>query len=175
MEKMAKHWWAILLRGIIAILFAVLLVVATGFTLDVLIILLGLYLVIDGLVSIIAGFLAMGHKNWWLLLIEGVVSVIIGIFVFAWPGATLLILIYLVAIWAIITGIFEFIGSLMISWATAGRVFIGVAGVISFLLGVIILLYHLISLVAMIWLVAIYALVIGLSLIVMSFKLKAAA
>ncbi|OGY24654.1 MAG: hypothetical protein A2Y57_00850 [Candidatus Woykebacteria bacterium RBG_13_40_7b] len=175
MEKMAKHWWAILLRGIIAILFAVLLVVATGFTLDVLIILLGLYLVIDGLVSIIAGFLAMGHKNWWLLLIEGVVSVIIGIFVFAWPGATLLILIYLVAIWAIITGIFEFIGSLMISWATAGRVFIGVAGVISFLLGVIILLYPLISLVAMIWLVAIYALVIGLSLIVMSFKLKAAA
>lgn len=175
MTNVHKHWWAILLRGIIGILFAILLVTATGFALDVLIILLGVYLLFDGLLSVIASFLATGHKNWWLLLLEGIVSVIVGIFVLAMPGATLTILIYLVAIWAIITGFFEFIASLVSSWAIPGKVFIGVTGVISFVLGVIILIYPLISLVAMIWLIAIYAFVIGLTLTISSFKFKAGA
>jgi len=168
-----KHWWAILFRGIVAVLFAILLVTATGFTLKVLIILLGLYLLLDGLLAIIASFSVTGHKNWWLLLLEGIVSIAAGIFVFVLPTLTLVILVYLIAIWAVITGLFEFFASIVSSWAAPGKIFLGVTGVISVILGLIIFLYPLISLVAMIWLVAIYALVIGLSLIIFSFKLKA--
>jgi len=171
--NLTKHWWAILIRGIVAVALAILLVTATGFTLNVLIIILGLYLLLDGLLAIIASLAATGHKNWWVLLLEGIVSLAAGIAVFAWPALTLLILVYLVAIWAIITGIFEFVASIVASWASPGKIFIGAVGVLSVILGTIILIYPLISLMAMIWLIAIYALVIGLALIIFSFKIKA--
>lgn len=173
-KNLAKHWWAILIRGIVAVLFAILLVTATGFTLNVLIILLGLYLLLDGLFAVIASLVAASkHKSWWLLLLEGIVSVAAGIFVFALPTLTLVILVYLVAAWAIITGLLEFVASLIATWALPGKIFLGVTGVISVILGIIIFLYPVISLEAMIWLVAIYALVVGLTLIIFSFKLKA--
>lgn len=169
---MAKHWWAILIRGIIAVLFAILLIAATGFTLKVLIVILGIYLLFDGLLSVLAGIAATSHKHWWLLIVEGLISLAAGIFVFALPNVTLLVLVYLVAIWAVITGLFEFIASFAATWASTGKIFLGVGGVISVILGIIIFLYPVISLFAMIWLVAIYALVFGISLIIFSIKLK---
>jgi len=173
-KNLAKHWWAFLVRGIVAIVFAILLLTATGFTLQVLIILLGLYLVLDGLFAIIASLMTSPeHKNTWLLTVEGIVSILAGIFVLALPGTTLVILVYLVAIWAVVTGIFEIIAAFISSWAIPGKSFVGIAGLISILLGLIILLYPLISLIAMIWLVAIYDLVIAITLIILGIKLKA--
>lgn len=172
-KKLAKHWWAILIRGIVAIIFAFLAFLATGFTLNLLIIFLGIYLLLDGLFSVIGSLMAAGHhKNWWILLLEGLISIIAGIFVFALPGVTLVILVYLVAIWAIITGIFEFLASLMASWAAPGKIFIGVSGVLSVILGIVIFIYPLFTITAAIWLIGIYALLIGLSLVFFSLKLK---
>lgn len=174
-KQLAKHWWAILIRGIVAVIFAILLVTATGFTLEILIILLGVYLLLDGLLAVIASFVAASnHKSWWLLLFEGLITLAAGIFVFASPSLTLVILVYLVAAWAIITGLLEFVASLIATWAIPGKVFLGVTGVLSVILGIIIFLYPVISLVTMVWLVAIYGFVVGLSLIIFSFKLKAA-
>lgn len=172
-KKLAKHWWAIFLRGIVAIVFAFLAFLATGFTLELLIIFLGIYLLLDGLFSVIGSFMAIGHGKWWVLMLEGIVSLAAGIFVFVLPDVTLLILVYLVAIWAIITGIFEFLASVAASWAAPGKIFIGVTGVLSVILGIIIFIYPLFTVTAIIWLIGIYALLIGLSLVFFSFKLKA--
>ncbi len=172
-RKLAKHWWAFLLRGIVAILFALLAFLATSFTLNLLLIFLGIYLLLDGLFTVIASLMAAGdHKNWWILLLEGIVSLAAGIFVFAWPVLTLTILIYIVAFWAIITGIFEFLASLSATWAAPGKIFIGITGVLSVILGIVILLNPLFTITATIWLIGIYALIIGLSLIFFGIKLK---
>jgi len=171
--NLGKHWWAIFIRGIVAILFGILLLTATGFTMRILIIFLGLYFLIDGILAIIAsGVAASKHKSWWLLLLEGLVSLGIGIFVLVLPSLTLLVLLYLIAIWAIITGIFEFVASIVSSWAASGKIFLGIVGVLSVILGLVIILYPTLSLIAITWLVAIYAFVIGLSLIFFSFKLR---
>ena len=173
-KKLAKHWWAILIRGIVAILFALLAFFATGFTLKLLLIFLGVYLLLDGLFAVIGSLMAAkDHKTWWVLLLEGIVSLAAGIFVFAWPSITLVILVYIVALWAVITGIFEFLASISASWAAPGKIFIGITGVLSVILGVMIFIYPLFSLTAIIWLIGIYALLIGLSLIFFSMKLKA--
>lgn len=172
-KKLAKHWWAILIRGIVAVLFAFLAIFATGFTLNILLIFLGIYLLLDGLFAVIGSLSATDHKNWWMLLLEGLISIGAGVIVFVWPGITLLILVYLVAIWAIITGIFEFLASLSATWAQPGKIFLGVVGVLSVILGIVIFLNPLFSLTAVVWLIGIYALVIGLALIFFSFKLKA--
>lgn len=172
-QKLAKHWWAIFIRGVVAIVFAFLAFLATGFTLKLLLIFLGLYLLLDGLFAVVGALSATSHKNWWVLLLEGIVSVAAGIFIFAWPGISLLILIYIVAIWAILTGILEFLASITASWATPGKILLGVTGVLSVILGIVILVYPAFTITAAIWLLGIYALLIGLSLIFFSFKLRA--
>lgn len=172
-KKLAKHWWAILIRGIVAIAFAFLAFLATGFTLKLLLIFLGLYFLLDGLFAIIGSFMAAkDHKKWWILLLEGIISLAAGIVVFIWPAATLIVLVYLVAIWAIITGVFEFLASVMASWAAPGKIFIGITGVLSVILGIVIFSYPLLTITAIIWLLGIYAIVTGLSLIFFSFKLR---
>lgn len=170
--KLAKHWWAILLRGIIALIFAFLALFATGFTLNLLLLFLGIYLLLEGLLAIIGAFMATSHKNWWILLLEGIVSLGFGIAVLVWPGLTLMVLVYLVALWAVITGLFEFIASVSASWAIPGKAFLGVVGVLSVIVGIIIFINPLISIVLITWLIGIYALVAGLALIFFSLKLK---
>jgi len=141
--------------------------------LTLLLVFLGIYLLLDGLFAVIGSLMtASSHKNWWLLLLEGLISLAAGIFVFAWPSITLLVLIYIVAIWAIITGIFEFLASLIATWAAPGKIFIGVTGVLSVILGIVIFSYPLFSITAAIWLIGIYALIVGLSLIFFSLKLR---
>jgi len=172
--KTTKHWWAILIRGIVAVIFAFLAILATGFALDLLLLFLGLYLLLDGLFAVIGSLLATSHKNWWILLLEGLFSITAGIIVFVWPGVTLLVLVYLVAFWAVITGIFEFLASIMATWTEPGKIFIGISGVLSVILGILIFIYPGFSVTAVIWLIGIYAFIIGLSLIFFSFKARAA-
>lgn len=172
-KKLANHWWAILIRGIVAVAFAFLAFLATGFTLQLLLIFLGVYLILDGVFAVVGALMATSHKHWWMLLLEGIISLAAGIFIFAWPEATLLILIYIVAFWAIVTGIFEFLASISATWAAPGKIFLGVTGVLSILLGVMIFIYPGLSISAAIWLMGIYALVIGLALIFFSLRLRA--
>lgn len=171
--KNSKHWWAILIRGIVAIIFGFLAILATGFTLDLLLIFLGIYLLLDGLFAVVGSFMITDHKHWWTLLIEGVVSIAFGIVIFAWPEIYLLVLIYIVALWAIITGIIEFLASIAATWAAPGKVFVGVTGVLSVILGILIFAYPGFSISAAIWLIGVYAIIIGLSLMIFSFKVKA--
>lgn len=173
-KKLAKHWWAILVRGVVAILFALLAFFATGFTLNLLLIFLGVYLVLDGLFAVVGAVMAApNHNNWWILMLEGLVSLIAGIMIFAWPGISLVVMLYIIAIWAIVTGIFEFLASIGASWAAPGKVFLGTTGVLSIILGVMVFIYPELSLAAIIWLIGIYALVIGVSMIFLGLKLRA--
>lgn len=171
--KNSKHWWAILIRGIVAVVFGFLAILATGFTLDLLLIFLGIYLLLDGLFAVIGSLTITDHKHWWTLLIEGLFSIAFGIVIFAWPNIYLLVLIYIVALWAIVTGIIEFLASITASWAVPGKVFLGITGVFSVILGILIFAYPGFSISAIVWLIGIYAIIIGLSLMIFSFKVKA--
>lgn len=172
-KKSNKAWGAILLRGIVAIIFAMLAFFWTGLSLEMLIIILGIYLLLEALLSFIAtGVLAKEHGKWWLMLLNGLFSLIVAILVFSYPGITLLILVYLVGIWALITGLVEFIASFTAPWAEEAKVAVGVAGVISVILGLIILFNPAISIVVMMWLVGIYLLVFGISMVAFAIRLK---
>ena len=155
------------------IILAMLLFFATGFTLKVILIFVGIFLLINGLFSIIGSFMTKSnHQHWWLLFFGGLISVIAGIVVLTWPETTLIFFVYLIAIWAIVVGIFDLIASFSASWAQAGKTYIGIAGILSILFGIIIFIYPAFSLVAIIWLIGFYALIIGLLLIFFSLKIK---
>src|SRR4051812_42583101 len=100
-----EYWWVLALRGALAILFALLafflpLVAATAMVL-----VFGAYAFVDGIFALIAGLrAARRHGRSAPLLIEGVLNLLIGVAVFVWPAAMLVALIYLIVIWAVLTG-----------------------------------------------------------------------
>lgn len=172
-KTLAHHWWAILLRGIIAIVFALIVFSYSGMALAILIFVLGLYLVIDGVFLMIASVKSMvEHKHWWVQLIQGILAIIVGILVLSWPGMTALIILYLVAIWAIVSGVFELGLSMAASWESAMKYLAGTLGIVSLILGIVMFAFPLKSMVVIIWLIGIYALVVGIMLVIFSFQLK---
>ena len=172
--KPTNHWWAILVRGIVAILFALLAFFWTGLTLELLVFLLGFYLLLDGIFAVMAGLVSIGYKHWWMLLLEGAISAAAGIAVFTWPGVTVAVLVILIAIWALVSGLIELIAAFTAHWATAGKLVVGLSGVISIILGLLLFIMPDLGIEVMIWIMGFYALVFGVALITFSFQAKKA-
>src|SRR5690242_15265463 len=107
LATLSKWWWAVALRGLVAVIFGIIAIVWPGLTLFWLIIVFGAYAIIDGVVEIYSGFFdrAQYGARWWVGVLEGIVSLVVGLIAWIWPGLTALALLYLIAAWAVITGI----------------------------------------------------------------------
>ena len=105
LREMAKNWWILLLRGIVAIGFGVLAFILPGLTLLTLVVVYGVYAFIDGLLALISAVIGGAPPpRWWLAAI-GLLGMAAGILTFAWPGITALVLLFFIAGWAIAVGI----------------------------------------------------------------------
>ncbi len=107
LNLLSRNWWLVALRGVIAILFGLLTLLFPTIALGSLVLLFGAYAVIDGVTTVWTAFQHRTEQGWWIHLLEGVVSVIAGIVAFVYPVMTAVILLYVIAFWAIMTGIFE--------------------------------------------------------------------
>jgi uncharacterized membrane protein HdeD (DUF308 family) len=167
-----SSWWALLLRGIAAILFGVLAFVWPGITLTVLVLLWGAYAFVDGAFAIAAGIRSHGeNRRWWVLLLEGILGVAAGIVAFAVPGITALVLLMLIAAWAIVTGVFEVVAAIQMRKYIKGEWLLILAGIASILFGVVLFINPGAGALAVIWLIGAYALVFGVILIALSLRL----
>src|ERR671932_483592 len=112
MVILARNWWVLALRGLAAILFGIAALVVPHIALVVLIALFGAYALVDGIFAIVSAVRAAErHMRWWPLLVEGVAGIVIGVLTFVWPGLTTLVLLYFIASWAIVTGVFEILAA----------------------------------------------------------------
>src|SRR5439155_19277079 len=109
LEVLTRYWWAVALRGAAAVLFGLGALIWPHITLIVLVALFGAYALVDGLVALgsasFGGARAAGSRAW--LVLEGIAGVLVGILTFAWPRSTTLVLLWLIAGWAIVTGVLE--------------------------------------------------------------------
>lgn len=171
-----NYWWSLLIRGIAAIIFGILALVWPGLTLYVLVTLFGAYALIDGIVAI---YVALQERssaaNWWVLLIEGIAGVLFGIATFFWPAITALALLYLVAFWAIVTGVMEVWAAFALRRTLTHEWTLAVAGILSLLFGIVLLVAPGRGLLALLWLVGIYAIVFGVLFLVRAFQFRALA
>jgi len=173
LETIGRQWWVIALRGLFAVLFGVIALAWPGMTIAALVILFGIYVFIDGVVAIIAAWRMFGeHGRWWPAFIVGALGVIVGLFAFFAPTATATALVYLVAFWAIITGIFEIVAAMHLRRHMGGEWLLAVGGAISILLGVVLYTRPAIGLIAMSWIIAFYALFFGVLLLVLGFRMR---
>ena len=125
------------LRGVFAIVFGVLALIWPGLTLFVLIGMFGAYALVDGIFAVIAGIASYGrNERWWAALLEGIAGIILGVLTFLWPGTTALVLVYFIAAWALITGVFEIVAAIRLRKEIEGEWMMILSGILSIIFGV---------------------------------------
>src|SRR5881227_2291606 len=132
------NWWALALRGLFGILFGFIAFTLPGVTLAALTLLFGAYALIDGILSLAAAFHAARlHQHWWALTLEGIIGIGAAGVTFIWPATTLFVLIYLIAAWAVITGILEIAAAIRLRNILVHEWLLALAGVASILFGIL--------------------------------------
>jgi uncharacterized membrane protein HdeD (DUF308 family) len=174
---LARNWWVLALRGLCAVIFGILAFIWPGITLGVLVLLYGAFALIDGVLSIIAaiakgkGGETSGRPGWELVLV-GLLGIAAGVLTFTWPGITALVLLYLIAAWAIVSGIFEIIAAIKLRKEIEGEWWLALTGILSVIFGVMLIAQPGAGAIAVVWLIGLYALIFGIFLLALAFKLK---
>ncbi len=159
-----------LFRGIAAILFGILTFVWPQLTLSVLVLLFGVFAVISGITAVAASLRSRGEQGWGLLLFEGILGILAGVVALVWPGITALAFLYLLAAWAIIIGIIEVVAPLSFPMRGGRALLMVLAGLVSIVFGIIIAAQPASGLLAVVWLIGVYAIVFGVMYIVAYFE-----
>jgi uncharacterized membrane protein HdeD (DUF308 family) len=169
---LAQNWWAVALRGAFAILFGLLTFVMPGVTLATLVIVFAAYMFVDGIFAIVSGVRAAQRGGrWGLLILEGAANILAAVVALVWPVITVLVFVYLIAAWSIVSGAFMAVAAFRLH-QTHGRWLMAIAGVFSIIFGVLVALSPIAgALVLTLWLGA-YALVFGVMLVALGFKLR---
>ena len=170
LHLLARRWWALALRGLLAVIFGLLTFFVPGITLFALVLLFGFYAILDGVFDIISAIRAPGAH--WPLLVEGIIGVIAGILAILWPGITAMVLLYLIAFWAIVTGVFEIMAGIRLRQVIAGELMLILMGALSVLFGIFIIVFPSAGALAIVIWIGAYALLFGIMLIVLAFRLR---
>ena len=174
-DLLARNWWAIALRGAIAILVGIAAFLVPETALVALVLLFAAYLLVDGVFAIVAGFRAAArHERWLALLAEGVAGIAAALFIAGFPEVSLILFIYVAALWAVVSGAALLIAAVRL-YRHAGEWMMAAAGVLSVAWGVLALIRPATGVVVWAWWIAAYALVFGAMMLTLAFRLRRAA
>jgi len=170
-EVLADNWWAVGLRGILGILFGLICLLTPGIAIGVFVILFAAYMLVDGVFAIISGIKAARNgERWGLLILEGIVDLAAGAVAVLWPAITLVALIWLVAVWAIVSGVLMLTAAFTLN-LDHGRWWLALGGIASVVFGILLVVEPLIGAVVLTLWIGAYALVFGVFLLILAFQL----
>lgn len=171
-------WWAVLIRGIFAVIFGIVALAWPAVTVWALVIVFGAYAIVDGLSAIYRAISARKVESgwvWWLL--GGLVSLGAGIVAFVWPEITALAAVFVIGIWAIMGGLLEIAGSIRLR-KLDGAAHWGMllfAGILELVFGLVLVFFPISGILSIVWLIGVFALVFGVLLVVSAFQVRSAA
>ncbi len=171
---LARNWWAVALRGALAILLGLVAFILPGVFVASLVLLFGAYALVDGVFAIVAGIRAAErHERWWPFALEGLLDIIAGIIVFLLPAAATFALLYLVSAWSIVSGVFRITAAIRLRKQIEGEWLLILNGILSVLFGIVIFAFPAVGLITVAWIIGIYAIVFGIILLALGFRLRA--
>jgi uncharacterized membrane protein HdeD (DUF308 family) len=170
LHLLARFWWALALRGLFAVLFGLLAIFMPHKTLLVLVLLFGAYAFLDGIFDLVSA--VRSPSRHWAFLLEGIVGIIAGVATFVWPRITGMVLLYLIAFWAISTGLFEILAGIRLRTAIANEMLLVLTGILSLLFGILIIIFPGAGALAIAFWIGAYALIFGIMLIALAFRLR---
>ena len=165
-----EPWWSLLLRGIFIIILGVVAFVWPGITIAVLIIFFGAFVLVDGIFAVVVSVSQRRTiPQWGLMLAGGIAGIVVGILVFIAPLVAGLVLVYLIAAWLVVTGIIRIVTAIRARGETAMGLSLTL-GIVSLCFGIAIFFIPLAMLLATLWIIAAFAVIIGIFLIVDSIR-----
>lgn len=171
--ELTRNWWTLLVRGIVAVIFGILAIANPKTTLTVLLLFAAAYVIVDGILSILASLTAAERgRGWGWLLVSGILGVAIGVAMFVWPDVTALVLLYLFVAWLLVIGVMQLVAGIRMRRLISGALWIALAGVLSIVLGFYILANPEAGLIGLLWIIGIYAILFGAMMIMASLQLR---
>jgi uncharacterized membrane protein HdeD (DUF308 family) len=169
----SRIWWSLVIRGVLAILFGIVAFIYTGQTLLALVFVFGVFAVLSGIATLVAAVRAgEAHQRWGWLAVSGILGIAAGIVAFVWPGITALAFVYLVAAWAILSGGAEIAFALAYPDTLAHPWLAGLSGLLSVVFGILLAVWPRSGVVTLTWLVGIYAIAYGATLLYYAYRLQ---
>jgi uncharacterized membrane protein HdeD (DUF308 family) len=168
----ARNWWVLLLRGVVAVLFGILAISRPGITLTLLVLLFGIYVLLDGLFALFAAAAGWSQRDdRWLLVLEGVIGIGAGFATFHAPALTTVALLFFIAVWALATGVLKIVAAIRLRKEMSGELWLVLSGVASVIFAFLVMMSPAAGALAMSWLIGWYAVMLGAMLIMLSLKL----
>ena len=170
---LARNWWILLLRGLMAIGFGCFAWLQPGISITALVLLFGAYTLSDGILA--AGVAIAEHKqreHWWVLLLEGLVGAGAGILTIVAPGITALALLFYIAVWAIGTGILKIVLAIRLRQEIQGEWRLAISGLASVILGFVLMLRPAQGAISLLWFISSCAVLFGITLVLLAFKVR---
>lgn len=170
---LAPHWGWVALRGVAAIVFGVLALVLPGIALGALVLMWGAYALVDGALALVSAFLLRDEgKARWPLVIVGLLGVAAGVLTFVWPGLTAFALLIIIAAWALLIGVFQIIAAIRFRKQMEREWLLALSGLVSVVFGVLMILSPGAGALALVWIIAVYAIVFGILMLMFGFRLR---
>lgn len=168
-----RNWWVFLFRGVLALFLGLAMLRRPELTLRVLMLGFVVYAIFEGGSALVAAIRGWDYrKDRWLLLMEAVAGIGLGLLTLHRPGMTAFVLIFFMAIWALVTGVLRIVEAVNLG-NTSGRGWLIVGGVASILFAFLVLFRPLVGALTMVTVIGAYAVILGITEIVLAFKLRA--
>jgi len=176
LANLARYWWVIVLRGVLAIAFGLGALAWPGLTLEILVIFFGTFLFVSGVFLLVAAFAGRhGNEEWWLLALEGALGIAVGILTYRSPGLTAIVLVLYIAAWALVSGAFQVAAAIRLRKEIEGELWLGLGGVLSIVFGLILMVSPGPGALALVWLIGAWAIAFGAVAILLGLRLRSAA
>lgn len=173
LDQLTRNWWAFALQGILAIIFGILAIVQPGITLEALILLFAIWAILDGVLALISSVgAAEAREPWWPLVLTGLLGIGAGLVTLKWPDVTALALLALIAVWSVLRGVLQIAASIRLRQEIQGEGWLFLSGAASVIFGTLLIVYPGSGVLAVVWLIGIYAIVFGVSVVMLSLRLR---
>lgn len=169
--KRSARYFAV--GGVAAIVFGTVVLVWPGISLVALTALFGAFAFVYGTIAVAGGLNLLAHRStdWVPFVVGGLVGIGVGVVTFFSPAITALTLVYFIAMWAIITGVFEIVAAIDMHGEVNGAIWIGVAGALSVLFGGIVAIWPGTGALAILWLIGFYAIAGGIARLIAAYRI----
>ena len=175
MNQLIYNWWAVALRGVLAIIMGLIAFVFPAVTLIVWISLFVAYLLLEGVLLLILAFRVRkksGKKRLWLLVLSAALNIAVCTIAIISPIATALALLYLIAAWAMLTGILEIAAAIKLRKEIRREWIFLLQGLVTILFAILLVAMPAIGLLALIWMTGAFWLTEGILFLVLAFRLR---
>lgn len=170
---LARYWWTLALRGVLAILFGVLTFIWPLGTWFAITVLFAVWFLLDGIAALAAVFGGGGGTApRWALLLEGVVGIGVALWMFLNPLPALEVPLVVMAFWAVATGVFEIVAAVHLRAVLRNEFWLILSGALSVLFGLALMSWPAVGIMAVTWLIGFYAILFGVSMLALSFRLR---